>query len=91
MATKKKQKITGEELGQLLYDIHEHIEHKDGSDDIIYYEKDLVKLLVKLGLPKPIFEEEMQAKKMLGDNEIKTFVKKVFTKNGKMLKRLAHE
>lgn len=91
MSKKKKQKITGEELGQLLYNIHEHIVHKDGSDDIIYYEKDLIKLFVKLGLPKPIFEEEIEAKKILSDDEIKTFVKTIFAKNGKMLKRLAHE
>lgn len=55
-----KPKITGKELGKLLYDIHAHIEHKDGTDDIIYYEDDIIKLLVKLGLPKPIFQEDIK-------------------------------
>lgn len=50
---KTKQKITAEELGKLLFNIHEHIVHDDGTDSIIYYEKDIIKLLVKLGLPKP--------------------------------------
>lgn len=45
--------ITAEEIGGLLFGIHSHIEHKDGTDDIIYYEADIIRLLVKLGFPKP--------------------------------------
>lgn len=90
MATKKK--ITGEALGMMLFNIHEHIVHEDGTDDIVYYEKDLIKLLVKLGLPKPIFEEDtFKGKKILSDAEIKKFVKNTFANNGKMLSKLARE
>lgn len=53
--TKKKETVTGEELGTMLFNIHEHIVHKDETDDIIYYEKDIIKLFIKLGFPKPIF------------------------------------
>lgn len=64
MTTKKKEKITGKELGRLLFDIHEHIVHDDGTDEIIYYEKNLIKLFVKLGLPKPLFGESSSTFKM---------------------------
>lgn len=44
------EKITGEELGGLLFNIHKHI-GKDGK--IIYYEEDLLPILKAIGLPKP--------------------------------------
>lgn len=52
---KNKSKITAEEIGGLLFNIHDHILHKNGTDDIIYYEKDIIRLFVKLGSPKPIW------------------------------------
>lgn len=57
-----KTKITAEELGGLLFNIHEHIVHEDGTDDVIYYEKDIIKLLVKLGLPKPVWGKSIELK-----------------------------
>lgn len=50
-------KITGKELGGLLFGIHHHI-NEDGVETgnqrarIIYYEEDILKLLEALGLPK---------------------------------------
>lgn len=43
---------TAAEIGGLLFGIHEH-HGKTGK--IIYYEKDIIKLLVKLGHPKPVW------------------------------------
>lgn len=59
METKNKSKITAKQIGGLLFGIHEHIEHKNGKSNIIYYEKDIIKLLVKLGFPKPIWGESI--------------------------------
>lgn len=42
--------ILAEDLGGLLFGIHHH---HPCNDKIIYYEDDLIKLLVKLGFPKP--------------------------------------
>ncbi len=61
--TKVKSGVTAEEIGGLLFGIHEHIEHKDGTDDIIYYEKDIIKLLVKLGFPKPKWGKSIEISK----------------------------
>lgn len=79
----KKKKVTGEELGKLLFNIHEHIVHKDETDDIIYYEKDIIKLFVKLGLPKPIFAEDVKVKSGLKKSQL--------TKKQKVLRTLASE
>lgn len=63
MSKTKFKEITGEELGGLLSNIHSHIEHKDGTDDIVYYEKDILYLLKKLGMPKPIWKIDIDIKK----------------------------
>ncbi len=47
----KKEKITGEEIGGLLFNIHTHMD----NGEIVYKEKDIIKLLTKLGLPEPIW------------------------------------
>jgi hypothetical protein len=50
-------KITGKELGGLLFSIHHHID-EDGLETgnqrarIVYFEEDVLKLLEALGLPK---------------------------------------
>ncbi len=57
----KKQKITGKELGSLLFNIHHHKE--DGR--IIYLEDDLLPLLKAIGLPEPIWGENMTLEQFL--------------------------
>lgn len=64
-------KITAEEMGGLLFNIHEHIVHEDGTDDVIYYEKDIVRLLVKLGFPKPVWGKNIGINKFKKHGEKK--------------------
>jgi hypothetical protein len=50
-------KITGKELGGLLFSIHHHIDEDSNEtgnqrERIVYYEEDILKLLEALGLPK---------------------------------------
>ena len=42
--------MTGNELGALLFSIHHHDER---SEKIIYFEEDLLPILLAAGLPKP--------------------------------------
>ncbi len=58
--TKVESKVTAEEIGGLLFGIHEHIVHKNGKENIIYYEKDIIRLLVKLGFPKPVWGKSIK-------------------------------
>lgn len=51
---------TGEEIGGLLFGIHEHNER---TGEIIYYEKDIIRLLVKLGHPKPVWGKSIELDK----------------------------
>ena len=60
---KNKSKVSAEQIGGLLFGIHEHITHKDKTEHVIYYEKDIIKLLVKLGFPKPVWGESIEISK----------------------------
>lgn len=55
-------KITGEELGALLFAIHDH--HPE-TEEIIYNKKDLFPILKAIGLPEPIFGKSMKLKEYL--------------------------
>lgn len=48
--------ITPEDLGGLLFGIHSHAEHEQyNPGQIVYREDDIIKLLVKLGFPEPVW------------------------------------
>ncbi len=49
-------KITGEDVAALLHNIHEH---DSKTEEIIYYEKDLLPVLKALGLPKPKWKKSL--------------------------------
>lgn len=48
--------VTAEELGGLLFSIHEHgkVAGEKGNQ-IVYKESDIIKLLTKLGYPLPVW------------------------------------
>lgn len=61
-------RATAEEIGGLLFGIHEHNEK---TGEIIYYEKDIIKLLVILGRPKPVWGESIDLNKFkMKNNDI---------------------
>lgn len=61
--SKTKSNITARQIGGLLFGIHEHTTHPDKSEHVVYYEEDVIRLLVKLGFPKPIWGEHIDIKK----------------------------
>ena len=51
-------KITGEELGGLLFGIHDHIwddENSDQNTPTVYHEEDILELFRKIGLPEVVW------------------------------------
>ena len=62
MTKSKTQEVTGEDLASLLFHIHSH---DLKTEEIIYYEKDLLPILKALGLPKPIWGDDISVKKWL--------------------------
>ena len=48
--------MTGKELGALLFGIHHHDER---TEKIIYFEEDLLPILLTAGLPEPQWGESM--------------------------------
>lgn len=56
-----KQQITGTDVAALLHGIHEHDEK---TEEIIYYEKQLLPVLKALGLPEPKWELSMSVKEL---------------------------
>lgn len=43
--------LTAEQLGGLLFSIHDHL----NEGQIIYHEEDIIKLFTKLGYPEPVW------------------------------------
>ena len=62
MTKTKTQEITGEDVAALLHQIHQHDEK---TEEIIYYENDLLPVLKALGLPKPIWKDSMTIREWL--------------------------
>lgn len=57
--------ITGEQLGGLLFGIHQHDDRRGGK--IFYYEKDLLKILKFAGLPAPEWGKSYTIKELKND------------------------
>lgn len=50
--------ITPEELGSMLFVLHEHYPNKKGK--IFYYESDLLKLFEAIGIPQPVWGGQLK-------------------------------
>ena len=62
MTKTKTHEITGEDVAALLHQIHDHDKK---TEEIIYYENDLLPVLKALGLPKPVWKDSISVKKWL--------------------------